>query len=424
MRVKLVCVARCEIALFLVSAVMLTTGCALNSGAGHVATDPIASTSTTTNLATAKTPPPPRLADERGAKVALLLPLSAAGQTAAIAKGMKQAAELALFDSGSTTVQLIVKDDLGTPEGAQAAAEDAVRDGAELIVGPLFAASAKAVAPIALRANIPVLAFSNDTQVAGGGVYLMSFLVTQDIDRIVAYSVSRGHKRFAALLPDDAYGRVMGDAFRKSVASHGGNVKAFETYPIQANAMLDPVRKLVEAIKRADEDGESVDALFVPGSADTLSSLGPLLSYAGLDPSRVKVIGTGAWDQTGVGRESSFIGGWFPAPEPHGWQAFSEKFGRTYGSAPPRIATLSYDAMSVALQLSSNDKGHRYTISALTRGNGFAGSDGPVRFRPDGTADRGLAILEVQKLGATIIDPAPTNFGATPGSSPGGVKNQ
>ena len=93
MRVKLVCVARCEIALFLVSAVMLTTGCALNSSAGHVATDPIASTSTTTNLATAKTPPPPRLADERGAKVALLLPLSAAGQTAAIAKGMKQAAE-------------------------------------------------------------------------------------------------------------------------------------------------------------------------------------------------------------------------------------------------------------------------------------------------------------------------------------------
>jgi branched-chain amino acid transport system substrate-binding protein len=348
--------------------------------------------------------------NERVAKVALLLPLSASGQTAAIAKGMKQAGELALFDAGGSTIQLIVKDDLGTPEGAAAAADGAVKEGAEIIIGPLFAASVKAVAPVAQRSNIPVVAFSNDAQVAGRGVYLLSFLVTQDINRIVAYSVSQGRKRFAALLPDDGYGRMVGEAFRQAVTANGGSVKGLEVYPAQANGMLEPARKLVEAIKAADEDGEPVEALFIPGGADTLASLGPLISYAGMDTTRVKLIGTGAWDYPGIGRESSFVGGWFPAPEPRGWQEFAERFGKTFGMAPPRIATLAYDAVTMAVQLSANAPGARFTAANLTRNAGFNGADGPVRLRGDGTADRGLAILEVQKLGSSLRDPTPASF--------------
>jgi branched-chain amino acid transport system substrate-binding protein len=348
--------------------------------------------------------------NERVAKVALLLPMSAGGQTAAIAKGMKQAGELALFDAGGATVQLIVKDDLGTPEGAAAAADSAVKEGAEIIIGPLFAASVKAVAPVASRANVPVVAFSNDAQVAGRGVYLMSFLVTQDVNRIVAYSIGQGRKRFAALLPDDSYGRMIGESFRQAVATNGGTIKGVELYPAQANGMLEPARRLVEAIKAADEDGEPVEALFVPGGADTLSTLGPLISYAGMDTTRVKLIGTGAWDYPGIGREASFVGGWFPAPEPRGWQEFSERFGKTFGTAPPRIATLAYDAVTVAVQLSANAPGARFTAANLTRNAGFNGADGPVRLRADGTAERGLAILEVQKLGANLRDPAPASL--------------
>ena len=64
-------------------------------------------------------------------KVGLLLPLSAPGQTAPIARAMKQAGEMALFEHEGSNVQLIVKDDKGTPEGARLAAEDALRNGAE-----------------------------------------------------------------------------------------------------------------------------------------------------------------------------------------------------------------------------------------------------------------------------------------------------
>ena len=357
---------------------------------------------------------------ERVAKVALLLPITGPAQTAVIAKAMKQAGEMALFDAGSQTFQLMVKDDRGTPEGAAAAAEEAVKDGAELIIGPLFATSVRAVSPVAQRVGIPVVAFSNDAQVAGRGVYLMSFLVTQDINRIIAYSAAHGRKRFAALVPDDAYGRLMGEAFRQAVSANGGSVKAFEAYPPSANAMLEPARRLVDTMKRADEDGEPVDAVFLPGGPDTLPGLGPLVTYARMDLTRIKLLGTGGWDYPGVGREAAFVGGWFPAPEPRGWQEFSERFGRTFGAAPPRIASLSYDAVTMAVQLAANPAGARFTAANLTRPAGFSGADGPVRLRADGLADRSLAILEVQKLGVNLLEPAPADFAPSKLSSTGG----
>jgi hypothetical protein len=125
---------------------------------------------------------------------------------------------------------------------------------------------------------------------------------------------------------------------------------------------------------------------------------------------RVKLIGTGAWDYPGIGREAAFVGGWFPAPEPRGWQDFSERFGRTFGAAPPRIASLSYDAVSMALQLSANPPGARFTAATLTRPAGFSGADGPLRLRADGLAERGLAVLEVQKMGGNVLEPAPSGL--------------
>ncbi len=78
--------------------------------------------------------------------------------------------------------------------GAAAAADEAIREGAEIIVGPLTSGSTSAIAPVARKANVPVLTFSNDRRIAGNGVYLMSFLPEQEIDRIVAFAASKGKR--------------------------------------------------------------------------------------------------------------------------------------------------------------------------------------------------------------------------------------
>jgi branched-chain amino acid transport system substrate-binding protein len=345
-------------------------------------------------------------------KVALLVPLSAAGQTAAVAKAMKQSAEMALFERDNPSVQLLAKDDKGTPEGARAAAEEAIREGAGLIIGPLFAKSVQAVAPVSRQAGIPVLAFSNDRQVAGPGTYIMGFLPQQEVERIVSYAAGQGLHRFAALLPDDAYGKLLEAAFRDAVARAGGTIAAFESYEAQSNRMVEPVQRIAEAIRLAEEAHHPIQALFVPGGPETLPTLGPLLSYASLDTGKVKLLGTGGWDYPNLGREAVFVGGWFPSADPGGWRDFSERFAKTFGSSPPRIASMAYDAVSIAVSLAGEGGGKRFSGADLARSGGFIGVDGPLRLLPSGIAQRGLAVLEVGKFGAKVIDGASTGFAA------------
>ncbi len=341
-------------------------------------------------------------------KIGLLLPLGGFDQTAAVAKGMKQAAEMALFEANLPNVQLIVKDDKGSPEGAKTAAEQAINDGAEIIVGPLFARSVAGAAAAAGPANIPVVSLSNDRQIVAANVYAFGFSPEQDVERIIGYATRQNKLRFAAILPDDAYGKVVDKAFRDAVAGNGGTVIAVETYPAGANAMLGPARRIVDAIKTATGNGAPIDAVFIPGGKDVLPELGPLLTYAGFDPANVKILGSSAWEFSTIGNTPAFVGGWYPATDPNGWQAFAGRFTKAFGQPPPRVASVAYEAVAMALSLANEPVGQRFTAANLTRTTGFNGVEGSIKLSAKGIAERSLAVLEVQKIGTSVIDQAPS----------------
>lgn len=338
-------------------------------------------------------------------KIALLVPLSAQGPSGLIAKSLKQAAELALFERDNPNLQLVVKDDRGTPEGAKTAAEDVLKGGAALVLGPLFAKSVSAVAPVARKANVPVVAFSNDRQVAGNGVYLLSFQPGPEVGRVVAYAAQQGKRRYAALIPQDALGKIVEPVFKDAVSRAGGTIVASETYPaVSARAMLEPLQKVAEAIRVAQSEGAPIDALFVPGGQENLEMLGRLLPQAQIDTQQVKLISTGGLDYPNAGRDAALIGAWYPGPDPRGWSDFAQRYAKSYGQTPPRIASLAYDAVNMAIALSSG----QYTSETLARASGYTGIDGPYRLLPDGTTDRSLAILEVQQFGASIVEAVPS----------------
>jgi branched-chain amino acid transport system substrate-binding protein len=345
---------------------------------------------------------------QRAVKVAMLVPLSSQGHSGLIGKSLKEAAELALFERDSPNLQLIIKDDKGTPEGAKAAADEALKAGASLILGPLFAKSVTAVAPAARQAGVPVVAFSNDRQVAGNGVYLLGLQPAPEVARVVGHAARQGKRRFAALVPEDAFGKIVETSFREEVRRAGGTIVALETYPPSANAMLEPLRKISLVIRVAEDQGEPVDVLFIPGAQENLESLARLLPQAEIDTGKVKLIGTGGMDYPNVGRDAQLIGAWYPGPDPRGWSDFAQRYAKTYKQAPPRIATLAYDAVSLAIALQGGPEGQRYTPATLTRASGFSGVDGAFRLRADGTAERALAILEVQKFNSNIVDAAPS----------------
>lgn len=337
-------------------------------------------------------------------KVGLILPLTAEGQGAVVGNSLRNAAEMALAEFPNADLTLLVKDDRGTPEGAQAAAQEALSEGAELIIGPLFAPSVQAVGQVARGANRPVIAFSSDTNVAGRGVYLLSFPPENDVNRVIAYASQQGRKSFAALVPDTAYGKVVEAAFQQAVAARGARVVVIERFSPDQNSMRAAATRLTPALAQAD-------ALFVPAAADTMPALGLALQQAGYDPAKVKPLGTGVWNDANVARVPAIQGGWFASPDTAGFNAFAGRYQARFNSAPTRTATLAYDAVSLSAALARTQGSQRFSEAVLTNASGFAGADGVFRFRPDGQIDRGLAVLELRNGQIVTVNAAPRDLG-------------
>jgi branched-chain amino acid transport system substrate-binding protein len=331
-------------------------------------------------------------------RVGVLLPFSnGSAATRALATAMLHSAELAVFESGNPDIILMPAD-----EGVSAAegARKLLAQGAEIIIGPLFASSVSAVAPIARDRGVPVLAFSTDRGVAGHGVYLLSFQPENEVRRVVGYAARQGRTSFAALVPRSAYGDHVAEAFRKAVTADGGKTVTVERFDpeLGGNAALS------DDVARANPD-----AVLIAQGGTLLKGIGSILS-AKLDTSHSKLLGTGLWDDPSILQEPALYGGWFASPAPNAQDSFNAKYRNVFETTPPPLATLAYDAISLVALLGSGEPYRRFTRATLTDPNGFAGVDGIFRFNRDGTAERGLAILEVRPGGFRVIDRAPATF--------------
>lgn len=337
-------------------------------------------------------------------KVALILPLSAQGNAGVAAASMRSAAELALAEFNEPNIQLLVKDDGGTPQGAQAAAQQAIAEGAEIILGPLFAQSVGPVGQLARNRGIPVIAFSTDSNVATSGVYLLSFLPETDVERVIDYAISKRKRSFAAVIPDNAYGAVAEAAFRQTVARRGGRVVAIERYPQDRARMIDPIRRVAIAARR-------VDAIFVPDGADAAPTVVQTLIDSHVNLKRVQLLGTGLWDDPHIFATPQLDGAWYAAPDSAGFRSFSGRYRARFGQDPVRTASLAYDAVALVAALTKTQGAARFSEQVLTNSSGFTGIDGLFRFRTDGTNERGLAVYKTTPTGGQIISKPPSAFG-------------
>jgi ABC-type branched-subunit amino acid transport system substrate-binding protein len=335
-------------------------------------------------------------------KVALILPQTGTGAQTAVS--LKNAAEMALAEFNNPNIQLLVKDDKGTPQGANEAAQAAINEGAEVILGPLFAQSVAAAGGVARQANVPVIGYSTDASVAGNGVYLLSFPPQSDVERIVEHASQSGRKAFAGLVPDNAYGTVVEAAFKETVARVGGRVVAFERYP------ADKAGAEATAKRFAQTAGTAADAIFVPGSASVVPGLVQAMTSAGVDTKRAMLLGTGLWDDPAILSSSVMAGARFAGADKSLWQSFSTRYRGRYGSEPVRTASLAYDSVTLIAALVQTQGAQRFAASTLTNSSGFTGVDGLFRFRPNGTIQRGLAILEVSGGATRVVAPAPASF--------------
>src|SRR2546428_1124910 len=274
------------------------------------------------------------------------------------------------------------------------------------MLGPLVGLTVAPVGRAASGRGVPVIAFSTDANVAARGVYRLSFLPESDVARIMGSAASQGRRSFAALVPDNAYGSVAEAAFKQAAGRGGGRVVALERYPLDKAQMQGPVRNVAQAASRAD-------AIFIPDGADAVPTVVQALTANGIDTKRVQLLGTGLWEDAQIFSNPLLDGAWYAGPDSTGFRNFSVRYRGRYGRAPVRTGSLAYDAVALVAALVKTQGSQRFTDSVLTNSSGFTGIDGLFRFRPDGTNQRGLAVMRVSPTGGQIISPPPKGFGGS-----------
>ncbi len=366
--------------------------------------------------------------------VLLLLPLS--GPLAPVGQAMENAAKL-VFPQGSAP-SLDIRDTAGTPDGAAAAAQAGIAAGDGMILGPLTAVETRAVAPLAQKAGVNMLSFSNDTTLAQPGIWPLGITPGQQVRRVVQAAADSGRTQLAALLPDSDFGHSLATAISAATASLSEPAPQITFYPQDFNGLNRAVNQmsdfadrgqgLEDQIKAAQDLGTpagrlkahelqhqqipppSFNALFI-GATDgnTLAELANFLPYYDVNPPQVQYLGPEIWSTIApqMAHQSVFLGALYAAPDPAAAAAFDAKYQTAYGSAPPSIADVAFDGAALAKMAASSGG---YTSTVLTAPAGFTGTDGVLVLQPDGQVRRGLAVFKIAPGAPVIASAAPTQL--------------
>lgn len=355
-------------------------------------------------------PPPPPPAPSPTAlptdvgrhRVALLVPLS--GANGAMGQAIANATTMALLDTNAENLRITTYD---TSSNAPEAAAHAVADGNKLILGPLLAEDALAVAATARAARVPVISYSNDSGAAGGNVFVMGNIPAAAIARVVKYARASGATRFAALIPVGTYGERASRAAMAAVKEAGGTLVGMESYDRAATAK--PGSTLAAAARRLKAHG-AIDAVLIADNARIAAQAAPLLKGTGPGP---RLLGTELWalDPAAV-QAPALAGALYAAVSDARYPRFAESYKTRFGAAPYRLATMGYDSVLLTLRIAREWKpGTAFPTARLTDRSGFAGYDGAFRFGADEVIERALEVRQLKAGGQhAVVSPAPARF--------------
>lgn len=346
-------------------------------------------------------------------RVAVLLPFNSTNaDVRKQANGIYNAIQMALFQVGARDIVLMPRD-ATSPDANVISdiAQEAVRDGAVAVIGPVFAQQVPAVAAKAAEVRAPVLAFSTDVSAFGKGAYLVSLTPYSEVERIVDWAMKDGVTRFAMLGPDNGNGHTIEQALRQEVTERGGSVISVEYYAPGNSSPQGEARRTASVIEAENKRYPGKVAVLIPESGVQLRSVGALLrAIANVTPREVRFLGTGQWNDPDVWREPALYGSAFPAPDPAALDDFEKRYQALFGEQAPRLASFGYDAGALAATLAAND---RLDAGMLQRPQGWSGVNGLFRFMPDGSVERALAVMQLQDRGGVqIISPPIQEFAA------------
>ena len=350
----------------------------------------------------------PRVDTGAAVPVALLVPRSAPDGGAIIAQSLENAARLAIADLQGARIDLRVYDTGGQPGMAAAAAQTAVQEGAQIILGPVYASSANAAGRAAAPAGVNVLSFSNNPEIAGGNVFVLGTSFDNIAGRLTSYAARQGRGNIFVVSAQDVAEQAGRDAILRAISRTGARLAGQASFPLSQQGVTAAAPSIAGQIQASD-----ANAVFLTsGTSGALPFLADLLPENGVSPATTQYIGLQRLDipQSAL-TQPGLQGAWFALPDPSQSEAFRQRYASAYGSSPHPIAGLAYDGIAAIGALVAQGRSDALTASALTQGAGFAGSGGTFRLQNDGSTERALAVAEVRNNQVVIVDPAPRRLG-------------
>lgn len=342
--------------------------------------------------------------------VALLVPRGSGNSSdEVLAAALENAARLAISDLGDdVAIDLRVYSTAASAATAQRVALQAVSDGASIILGPVYGENANAAAVAVASSGVNVLAFSNNSSIAGGNLFILGPTFENTADRLTRYAARQGKGRTVVVYSEDVAGRAGRAAIEAGLARNGGTSVGAVAHEFSQNGVMQAVPRIASAVR----SGEAQSIFMTADTAGALPLLTQLLPDSGITPDSTQYIGLTRWDIPSQTMDLPGVqGGWFALPDPTMTARFRSRYETAYGTAPHPIGGLAYDGIAAIGALISSGRADSLSRGALTQSAGFQGVNGVFRLRPDGTNERGLAVAEIRDRQVVVIDPAPRAFG-------------
>lgn len=339
--------------------------------------------------------------------VALLIPRSDSGAQG-LPRDLENAARMAIADLQGVQIDLRVYDTAGSAQTAAIVAEQAVAEGAKIILGPLYQNAAVAAGQAVVDNGINVLSFSNNPEIGGGNLFVLGDLFDNRANRLTNYAARQGKRSLAIMYENSTGGQFGAAAISRAAARNGMSVVGSASYELNAESLTNAISQV-----RGYVNSGGAQSVFLTDNWDQgLSVALQLMPEQGINPATTQYAGLSRWDVRPDGFNIAGVaGGWFTVPDRAAVANFEARFAERFGNRPHPLAGLAFDGIAAVGALVAEGRRDALTAAALTQPAGFQGTGGVFRLLPDGTNQRGLAIATVRNNQVVILDPAPTRFG-------------
>jgi branched-chain amino acid transport system substrate-binding protein len=350
------------------------------------------------------------LAQERF-KIGLLLPMT--GPFASTGRQIEAAVRLYMAQNGDTVagrkVELIVKDDTGTPDVTKRLAQEmVVNDKVQVLAGFGLTPLALATAPIATQSKTPMVVMAAATSsITEASPYIVrtSFTLPQVTVGIADWAPRNGIKKVVSLVTDYGPGIDAERTFKDRFSFNGGQVVDAVRVPLR-NPDFAPFLQKVR-----DAKPDAVFA-FVPSGAG--SALMKQFAERGLDKAGIRLIATGDVTDDDILNDMGDVA--VGVVTSHHYSAahkspLNQKFVDAFGKAnkglrPNFMAVGGYDGMRVIYEAAKASKGQGGdALLAAMKGQVFESPRGPI-FIDAQTRDivQNVYIRKVEKTGGQLYN--------------------